>query len=191
MDESVEITVEVRRLGNAQLGKSAPVTLEVVHPIGYVMQTWSWDTSGDGSIGSDKSVGVDARRGPLHPEHLHQRTPRRSHPSCFCGLSAGRPQRKRRQGASRPCRDSVRFDGRHRGETPLASSQAAIRSTVEVRWEQAVGPPQAPMKTTATWAASTGGIRTRVELSVQRLRPARPAVSSRPRGLWTERCARR
>ncbi|MEC8078884.1 MAG: hypothetical protein VX150_03095 [Candidatus Thermoplasmatota archaeon] len=54
MDESVEITVEVRRLGNAQLGKSAPVTLEVVHPIGYVMQTWSWDTSElIGSIGSD------------------------------------------------------------------------------------------------------------------------------------------
>ena len=54
MDESVEITVEVRRLGNAQLGKSAPVTLEVVHPIGYVMQTWSWNTSElIGSIGSD------------------------------------------------------------------------------------------------------------------------------------------
>ena len=54
MDESVEISVEVRRLGNAQLGKSAPVTLEVVHPIGYVMQTWSWNTSElIGSIGSD------------------------------------------------------------------------------------------------------------------------------------------
>jgi len=56
MDESVEITVEVRRLGNAQLGKSAPVTLEVVHPIGYVMQTWSWNTSELlGSIGSDSA----------------------------------------------------------------------------------------------------------------------------------------
>ena len=54
MDESVEISIEVRRLGNAQLGKSAPVTLEVVHPIGYVMQTWSWNTSElIGSIGSD------------------------------------------------------------------------------------------------------------------------------------------
>ena len=56
MDESVEITVEVRRLGNAQLGKSAPVTLEVVHPIGYVMQTWTWNTSELlGSIGSDSA----------------------------------------------------------------------------------------------------------------------------------------
>ena len=54
MGDSIEITVEVRRLGNAQLGKSAPVTLEVVHPIGYVMQTWSWNTSELlGSIGSD------------------------------------------------------------------------------------------------------------------------------------------
>ena len=56
MDETIEITVEVRRLGNAQLGKAAPVTLSVVHPIGYVMQTWSWNTSELlGSIGSDTS----------------------------------------------------------------------------------------------------------------------------------------
>jgi len=74
MDESVEITVEVRRLGNAQLGKSAPVTLEVVHPIGYVMQTWSWNTSELlGSIGSDSaSVVWTPDVAHSNPEHVHE-----------------------------------------------------------------------------------------------------------------------
>ena len=65
-------------------------------------------------------------------------------------------------------------------EPALASSQAAIRPAVEVPWGQAVGPPPVPTKTTVTWAASTGGIRSLGRTTRRALTTGSSAVSSRP-----------
>ena len=40
----VDISVEVRRGGGALTGSSATVSVEMVHPIGYVMNSTSWET---------------------------------------------------------------------------------------------------------------------------------------------------
>ena len=40
----VEISVEVKRGGASLQGSNATVTVEMVHPIGFVMNTTSWDT---------------------------------------------------------------------------------------------------------------------------------------------------
>jgi len=39
--DSVEVKVKVTRLGSAAFAVAAPVTLSVVHPIGYVMESWT------------------------------------------------------------------------------------------------------------------------------------------------------
>jgi hypothetical protein len=43
--DSIVIEMEVLRGGNSQSGKSTDAMIQVVHPIGYVMETFSW-TSG-------------------------------------------------------------------------------------------------------------------------------------------------
>ena len=40
----VDISVEVKRGGNALTGSNATVTVEMVHPIGFVLNTTSWET---------------------------------------------------------------------------------------------------------------------------------------------------
>ena len=42
--ELVEISVEVKRGGASLQGSNATVTVEMVHPIGFVMNTTSWNT---------------------------------------------------------------------------------------------------------------------------------------------------
>lgn len=44
MGDNIEVKVKVTRLGNAAFAVTAPVTLSVVHPIGYVLESWSWET---------------------------------------------------------------------------------------------------------------------------------------------------
>jgi len=39
--ETIEITVSIQRFGQSGIGEDAPVTLEVVHPIGFVMETFN------------------------------------------------------------------------------------------------------------------------------------------------------
>jgi hypothetical protein len=43
--ETIEITVSIQRFGQSGIGEDAPVTLEVVHPIGFVMETFAFDTN--------------------------------------------------------------------------------------------------------------------------------------------------
>ncbi len=43
--DSVEVSVEVKRGGSALSGSPATVTVDVVHPIGFVMNTTSWETT--------------------------------------------------------------------------------------------------------------------------------------------------
>ena len=52
----IEISMSIQRGGLSSIGKSTDATLEVVHPIGFVMETFSW-TSGDliGGQGASKS----------------------------------------------------------------------------------------------------------------------------------------
>lgn len=45
MDEPIEVKMTVQRLGTGFTGESAPATLEIVHPIGFVMQTFNWNTA--------------------------------------------------------------------------------------------------------------------------------------------------
>ena len=45
MGQEVEITVEVQRLGNQFTGRSAMGMVEIVHPIGYVIETYNWTTA--------------------------------------------------------------------------------------------------------------------------------------------------
>ena len=42
--DMADISVEVKRGGNALQGSAALVTVEMVHPIGFVMNTTSWET---------------------------------------------------------------------------------------------------------------------------------------------------
>mgnify|MGYP006970125924 CR=1 FL=1 len=42
--DMVDVSVEVKRGGNALQGSTAEVTVEMVHPIGYVMNSTSWQT---------------------------------------------------------------------------------------------------------------------------------------------------
>jgi len=43
-DKKITISVNVKRLGNSQIEKTTNATLEIVHPIGFVMETFSWTT---------------------------------------------------------------------------------------------------------------------------------------------------
>lgn len=45
MRQEIEITVEVQRLGNQFTGRTAMGMIEIVHPIGYVIETYNWTTA--------------------------------------------------------------------------------------------------------------------------------------------------
>jgi uncharacterized membrane protein len=52
----IEISMSIQRGGNQQIAKATTATMEVIHPIGFVMETFSW-TSGEltGGMGASKS----------------------------------------------------------------------------------------------------------------------------------------
>lgn len=43
--ETVEVTVTVQRFGQSGIGEDAPVSLDVVHPIGFVMESFNFNTN--------------------------------------------------------------------------------------------------------------------------------------------------
>jgi hypothetical protein len=45
IDETIEVTVSLQRYGTSAISRDAPVTLEVVHPVGFVMETFSFITN--------------------------------------------------------------------------------------------------------------------------------------------------
>ena len=45
IDTAIEVKITVQRFGTGAIGESAPVMLEVVHPIGFVMETYTWNTA--------------------------------------------------------------------------------------------------------------------------------------------------
>ncbi len=45
MGQEIEITVEVQRLGNQFTGRTAMGMIEIVHPIGYVIESYNWTTA--------------------------------------------------------------------------------------------------------------------------------------------------
>ena len=45
MGQEIEITVEVQRLGNQFTGRTAMGMIEIVHPIGFVIETYNWTTA--------------------------------------------------------------------------------------------------------------------------------------------------
>ena len=45
MGQEVEVIVEVQRLGNQFTGKSAMGMIEIVHPIGYVIESSNFTTA--------------------------------------------------------------------------------------------------------------------------------------------------
>ena len=51
--DSIEVSMEIQRGGSSFSGKSSSAMLQIVHPIGYVMETFTW-TSGD-LIGGQKA----------------------------------------------------------------------------------------------------------------------------------------
>ena len=51
--DSIEVSMEIQRGGSSFSGKSSAAMLQIVHPIGYVMETFTW-TSGD-LIGGQKA----------------------------------------------------------------------------------------------------------------------------------------
>jgi hypothetical protein len=42
--DEIEINVEIKRLGASQIGRTATGTIEIVHPIGFVIESYSWTT---------------------------------------------------------------------------------------------------------------------------------------------------
>ena len=42
--DSVEITVSIQRYGSSAIQEVAPVSLDIVHPIGFVMESYSFNT---------------------------------------------------------------------------------------------------------------------------------------------------
>ena len=44
VDTAIEIKVTVQRFGTGAIGETAPVMLEVIHPIGFIMETYTWNT---------------------------------------------------------------------------------------------------------------------------------------------------
>ena len=55
MGQEIEITVEVQRLGNQFTGRTAMGMIEIVHPIGYVIESYNWTTAE--LVGQQKSEG--------------------------------------------------------------------------------------------------------------------------------------
>lgn len=45
VDRGVQINVQIQRYGQSGIGEAAPVAVEIVHPIGYVMETFNFETS--------------------------------------------------------------------------------------------------------------------------------------------------
>ena len=45
MDKTVEVTITVQRFGASGIGDEAPVSLDVVHPVGFVMESFSFTTT--------------------------------------------------------------------------------------------------------------------------------------------------
>ena len=44
MEETIEITVSVQRYGSSGIQEESPVSLDIVHPIGFVMESYSFNT---------------------------------------------------------------------------------------------------------------------------------------------------
>jgi hypothetical protein len=55
MGDEIEIRVEIQRRGTQVSGKIATGTIDIVHPIGFVIETYSWSTTE--MIGGQKSYG--------------------------------------------------------------------------------------------------------------------------------------
>ena len=45
IDRTIEVTVSVQRYGQSGIGEDAPVRLDVVHPIGFVMESFNFNTN--------------------------------------------------------------------------------------------------------------------------------------------------
>ena len=45
MDKTVEVTITVQRFGASGIGDEAPVSLDVVHPVGFVMESFTFTLS--------------------------------------------------------------------------------------------------------------------------------------------------
>ena len=45
MDENIEVTVAVQRFGASGIGDAAPVSVDIVHPIGFVMESFDFTTN--------------------------------------------------------------------------------------------------------------------------------------------------
>ena len=45
MDKTVEVTITVQRFGASGIGDEAPVSLDVVHPVGFVMESFTFTTT--------------------------------------------------------------------------------------------------------------------------------------------------
>lgn len=44
MGDEIEISVDIQRLGSSQIGRTATGTIEIVHPIGFVIESYTWTT---------------------------------------------------------------------------------------------------------------------------------------------------
>mgnify|MGYP006240142177 FL=1 len=45
IDETIEITVSVQRFGASGIGDAAPVSVDIVHPVGFVMESFDFTTN--------------------------------------------------------------------------------------------------------------------------------------------------
>ncbi len=45
IDQTIDVTVTVQRFGQSGIGEDAPVSLDIVHPIGFVMESFSFNTN--------------------------------------------------------------------------------------------------------------------------------------------------
>ena len=45
MDETIEITVVIQRFGASGIGDSAPVSVDIVHPVGFIMESFDFTTN--------------------------------------------------------------------------------------------------------------------------------------------------
>ena len=44
MEDTIEVTLAVQRFGSSGIGKASPVSVDIVHPIGFVMQSFDYTT---------------------------------------------------------------------------------------------------------------------------------------------------
>ena len=45
MNQAIEITVSVQRFGASGIGDASPVSVDIVHPVGFVMESFDFTTS--------------------------------------------------------------------------------------------------------------------------------------------------